>query len=302
MINRWITPAGRSLNLEYSVMEDILENPKRFGITKTFINKTHKNYGETVGEYGDAMIEIIGHLVEEGWIYIVDYFLYIVVRVNTLDDISCDRIIKQFSQSLKDKTLDRMAEVRVMVHSTGEILYVNADEIISGHAFDEEYVPRSSDGSYIGENTIQEMFLRTTNSGVISPYKLGARKSTNVENMKNFIQELTDAGLEYYVVREHGLKPRTKKKTKYERPAFIVYTRDAENVGLFAFMQESATKYGQSSFVYNGEESGWKFSKFNSKGTCTQVYDGLDINAGGDHYLEVTSGLHSNTTIVYKGD
>jgi len=66
----WVSPVGEMLPVKSTHIEEVVKNPKIFGITHAYIKKVYKKYRETVGLEGKARDEIVESLLNKRWMRI----------------------------------------------------------------------------------------------------------------------------------------------------------------------------------------------------------------------------------------
>jgi hypothetical protein len=63
----WISPAGKSIGVKINHIGTVLNNPEIFELTKDFIVKKYKDYGEPIGLEGKARADVMLGLIKKGW-------------------------------------------------------------------------------------------------------------------------------------------------------------------------------------------------------------------------------------------
>jgi len=69
----FISPKGQIVDTEINHIATIIANPKKFGLTKDYIQTVYDKYNEKVNVEGKAREEIIKRLIKSGWIRIRKY-------------------------------------------------------------------------------------------------------------------------------------------------------------------------------------------------------------------------------------
>lgn len=69
----WISPSGVVSRVDSRHIDEICNNPEKFGISLNMIKKIYKKYKEGVGSEGKAREEIVLRLINSGWIRIRQY-------------------------------------------------------------------------------------------------------------------------------------------------------------------------------------------------------------------------------------
>jgi hypothetical protein len=64
----WISPDGTIAPVHGKHIQEVINNPERFGLTRVHIESVYKKYGEPLGLEGRAREEIMCGLIKAGWI------------------------------------------------------------------------------------------------------------------------------------------------------------------------------------------------------------------------------------------
>jgi len=80
----FISPKGQVIDTEINHIATIIQNPKKFGITKDYIETVYDKYNEKMNTEGKAREEIIKRLVKSGWIRIRRYKQFWSINVDKL--------------------------------------------------------------------------------------------------------------------------------------------------------------------------------------------------------------------------
>jgi len=66
----WISPSGEITSVGLKHINEIIDNPEAFGLTKEFVKETYAKFGEKMNTEGKAREEIMALLMKQGWIRI----------------------------------------------------------------------------------------------------------------------------------------------------------------------------------------------------------------------------------------
>jgi hypothetical protein len=78
----FISPKGQVIDTEINHIATIVANPKKFGLTKDYIQAVYDKHGEKMNTEGKAREEIILRLIKQGWMRIRRYKNFWSINVN----------------------------------------------------------------------------------------------------------------------------------------------------------------------------------------------------------------------------
>lgn len=114
----WISPKGKITGGLESHIAMVIKAPEKFGITREYIDKKYKEYGEQIGVEGKAREEIIREILKEGFIRIRKYRNdEWVINVHRISKRNKERITK-WAEKITEKGIDgvkasRMDQARI---------------------------------------------------------------------------------------------------------------------------------------------------------------------------------------------
>ena len=129
----WISPSGKEIiPLDGTHISFIVSNPKKFGLTKDYIEETYDKYNEPMNKEGDARKEIIKEVSKRGWIRVRHYFKpdYWSIQCDSYSNHIRTRTIKKFLEwAIIDKgIMDEQAELRILSYDTDYLYVVSWNE------------------------------------------------------------------------------------------------------------------------------------------------------------------------------
>lgn len=113
----WLSPRGELIGTSSVHIQDIINNPSKFGMTDDLIQKTYDKHDEPIGSEGDAREELISMALTRGWIRVRKYArpsTYWSVTVNSLDRKTKENIESWVNAFEKEGIMGRGSEIRVL--------------------------------------------------------------------------------------------------------------------------------------------------------------------------------------------
>ena len=237
----WLSPQGELIGTSSVHITDIIQNPRKFGVTTDWIESKYDEYGERMGTEGSAREDIIRHVVKRGWIRVrrytrPDYWSTTVYMLNRSTKENIESWVKAFAD---EGIMGRGSEIRLYEVRSDKMKRYEVAEILK-YGLDEEYTSESdrqinqlSESTFsdqpdlpvdINESSLSRIYRKTQayTCGAISGYRDENSKSENSANNRmiknyllgkgysvtavegNYIENL--GAQEYSVVREDDRK------------------------------------------------------------------------------------------------
>lgn len=115
----WISPSGEIKREPISHIQDIINNPRKFGFNRGDVAEIYKRFGEKIGTEGRAREHIILRLLTLGWIRIREYpNMYWSVNLERLGRREKDRLASWAALMIR-KNKDRYMPVKIGIRRGG---------------------------------------------------------------------------------------------------------------------------------------------------------------------------------------
>lgn len=176
----WISPTGEILKVGTLHIQDIIDNPEKFGTTSQIIHDLHREYGEKVGQEGEARELIIVHALKRGWIRIRAYRNHWSFTVWQLNNFTKKNIQVGIRSFVKSGVMDKYADVKVNIVGTNDLKSYEADDIIAGHLNESETVMPNRIARIVEMADLPNMEVDLVESGLARLHAKMARNDVGV--------------------------------------------------------------------------------------------------------------------------
>jgi hypothetical protein len=190
----WIAPTGEILRVNTTHIQDIISNPEKFGTTSQFINDIHKEYGEKVGQEGEARELIIVNALKRGWIRIRAYRNHWSFTVWQLNNLTKNNIQVGVRSFVKSGVMDKYADIKINVVSTDDLKSYEANDIIAGHLNESENAMSNRIARIVEMAALPNMEVDLVESGLARLHAKMARNDIGIisafRNERNFDENM----------------------------------------------------------------------------------------------------------------
>ena len=122
----WISPAGLINGVNITHIQDIINNPEYFSLTREGIEKTFNKYNEKLGFEGKARKEIMTKLLLNRWIRIRRKKDNYIMETDEYDD-DARKCLKEFCSGMIDAGVHKNTDMNIA--TTAENSFRSFDEI-----------------------------------------------------------------------------------------------------------------------------------------------------------------------------
>ena len=139
----WISPKGEIIDVKTKHISSVIDNPKKFGFDRDFIDYIHDFYGEKIGTEGKAREQIMKVLFKDGWIRIRQYKNFWTVNVKRMAGRSKSYLTEWAKKVLKGlfgfKEQDKFIPIKIDQENK-PIKSVELQDIADSNKFVSEYM------------------------------------------------------------------------------------------------------------------------------------------------------------------
>jgi len=206
----WLSPKGELIGTSSSHIQDIINNPSKFGVSDDLIQKTYDKYDEPVGKEGDAREELISMALTRGWIRVRKYSRpsdYWSVTVNSLDRKTKENIESWVNAFEKEGIMGRGTEIRVLEMRSDRLKRVEVADVQKYGLEEDQNIGRDKplyesnfqsqpDLELIDESSLSRLWRKTQDHtcGSISGYRDENTRAENKANNKVILNYLQGKG------------------------------------------------------------------------------------------------------------
>jgi hypothetical protein len=272
----WISPKGRIIDVGITHIKSILDSPKSYGLTKDYLLDKYAEYGERVGQEGEARGKVMIDLMKSGWVRVRNYKKQDrwQFQVWNLRNREKNNIWDFVVEALKNKLAHKYSELALIVTSNKNIIKVpisDTGKIFEFKKMKKEYTildiikaRQKEDMDDLNEASLGRVYQHYKKSpekgfGIITAWRAGNTKKQNIELFKKLQNEIRSNGLGFFKLEGHWVEcqdnnvpydecPQTELVASIE-PAIFVPGIDE------ALMKKLTKKYDQDASVYAGPET-----------------------------------------------
>lgn len=126
----WITPEGQIVPVNVSHVTDIINNPTKFGLTDQFIQAIYNKHHEPLHMEGEAREELIGIVLNKGWIRVRNYRNYWSVTLHSLTKKIKKTLRDWVSTFVKAKVMGQYEELKILQTGSNNVKVLDADDVL----------------------------------------------------------------------------------------------------------------------------------------------------------------------------
>jgi len=206
----WLSPRGEMIGTSSAHIQDIINNPSKFGMSDDLIQKTYDKYDEPVGKEGDAREELISMALTRGWIRVRKYSRpsdYWSVTVNSLDRKTKENIESWVNAFEKEGIMGRGTEIRVLEMRSDRLKRVEVADVQKYGLEEDQNIGRDKplyesnfqsqpDLEPMNESSLSRLWRKTQDHtcGSISGYRDENTRAENKANNKVILNYLQGKG------------------------------------------------------------------------------------------------------------
>lgn len=206
----WLSPKGELIGTSSAHIQDIINNPSKFGMSDDLIQKTYDKYDEPVGKEGDAREELISMALTRGWIRVRKYSRpsdYWSVTVNSLDRKTKENIESWVNAFEKEGIMGRGTEIRVLEMRSDRLKRVEVADVQKYGLEEDQNIGRDKplyesnfqsqpDLEPMNESSLSRLWRKTQDHtcGSISGYRDENTRAENKANNKVILNYLQGKG------------------------------------------------------------------------------------------------------------
>ena len=206
----WLSPRGEMIGTSSAHIQDIINNPSKFGMSDDLIQKTYDKYDEPVGKEGDAREELISMALTRGWIRVRKYSRpsdYWSVTVNSLDRKTKENIESWVNAFEKEGIMGRGTEIRVLEMRSDRLKRVEVADVQKYGLEEDQNIGRDKplyesnfqsqpDLEPMNESSLSRLWRKTQDHtcGSISGYRDENNRAENKANNKVILNYLQGKG------------------------------------------------------------------------------------------------------------
>jgi gamma-glutamylcyclotransferase (GGCT)/AIG2-like uncharacterized protein YtfP len=133
----WINPNGKIFPVDIRHINNILENPDKFGLSQFFIKKIYKKYPkEKIGQEGNAREEIMIEVMRLGWIRIRKHKNLWIIQCYNLNRKNKDSIWDFIKYLISNKYEGKYADVMITALNPEYVANMNFEDVIRGKLYE----------------------------------------------------------------------------------------------------------------------------------------------------------------------
>ena len=126
----WISPSNTIIEVATTHIDDVINNPAKFGFTSEFIQSVYDKFGEKLHQEGRAREELILLALKRGWIRVRKYRNYWSVTIDTLND-KTKMVLRDWVHTfVKKKLMTKYDELRINQMSGDRSDTLEADDVL----------------------------------------------------------------------------------------------------------------------------------------------------------------------------
>lgn len=319
-VGGWVAPSGDFTETDVHIA-DILRNPPKFGLTKSYIDDLYDRYGET--QYapdnspteGEAREELILTVLQNGWIRYRRYKNYFSVNVWKLDRNTVERLKSWIRAMSKHSLMGKYDELRISELASDSMRTVEADDLLRNrvHSISEsvEHVkyPKVARLSSVAAQPDIEPLLEVKLSrvysyfngevpvGIVSAYREGTDPETNARNSRELANTLRSAGLGFVWV--DGAWKGEDGEVASE-VSIMVTGKLKDGQKLFALLSDASKKYNQDAFIFKGPGNA-PVKLYDKFGQEMMSFNKVSLDSIADMFTRLRSGSHAGRSFVIEG-
>lgn len=196
----WVSPAGQIVQVTTSHIDDVIQYPDKFGVTREYVEDVYRRYGEKLGVEGEAREEIIRNVLTRGWIRVRRYKNYWSMTVESLKA-STKKVLRNLVHTLvDDKSMGPYDDIKILELRGDNLKELEASDILK-HGLEEGFqklpvVGYGEVASLITESSLSRIHskLGKHTAGAITAYRGEFTHRENQQRNKVLVAKLMAAG------------------------------------------------------------------------------------------------------------
>ena len=235
----WLSPRGELVGTSSVHIQDIINNPSKFGMTDDLIQKTYEKHGEPVGKEGDAREELISMALTRGWIRVRKYSRpsdYWSVTVNSLDRKTKETIESWVNAFEKEGIMGRGSEIRVLEMRSDRLKRIEVADVQKYGLEEDQNIGRDKplyesnfesqpDLELFNESSLSRIWRKTQEHtcGSISGFRDERTRRENIANNRIILNYLQGKGYSVTSVQGSFIENfKTDSAKEVDEPSFFV--------------------------------------------------------------------------------
>ena len=138
----WVSPRGEIRVVEGGIyhINDVIHHPSVFGWSKDDVEALYDQYGEHVGQEGDARDNLMTSLLKEGWVRIRVRKNFYSIQVWEFNSPTYNRleifVSKAIEYGIKGQYATEYDEAKINALKTGRMKSLSFGEVLKGHLYE----------------------------------------------------------------------------------------------------------------------------------------------------------------------